>query len=322
MNYLQTFNFEAVSAISEIGQVIQALSHELELHARGIQVDGSALTARVEALGQLLNKVNNEVQDQRSQLDAKRAEMQSTLEQATAAALEYRQVAEAPKAKVDNSREGGEQATNELKRQLEGVLNEVTPLSSHRAQLDKSVEELKSLEGKVLNCDRVTTNMAEEIRRMGLNFEDAENRVHGVEAMAESHKASISQLINRVHNLEHPAVSSTSTGEAGEAKVPATEVRHIAVNLEISSAQVATLMGQMHHWETMPKPDLAKVEALKIQVQLLMTWFEQSEHKIHELREEIRTDPMAVHPKGCGRILMSLVNYKENWSLWRTNSNC
>ena len=24
-------------------------------------------------------------------------------------------------------------------------------------------------------------------------------------------------------------------------------------------------------------------------------------------------DPMAVHPKGCGRILMSLVHYKENW---------
>ena len=139
LNYLQTFNFKAVSAISEIRQVIQALSRELELHARGVQVDGSALTARVEALGQLLNEVNNEVQDQRSRLDSKRAEMQSTLEQATAAALEYRQVAEALKAKVDNSRQGWEQATNELKRQLEGVLNEVTGLSSHRAHLDKSV---------------------------------------------------------------------------------------------------------------------------------------------------------------------------------------
>ena len=31
----------------------------------------------------------------------------------------------------------------------------------------------------MLNCDRVTTNMAEEIRRIGLNFEDAEKRVHG-----------------------------------------------------------------------------------------------------------------------------------------------
>ena len=30
-------------------------------------------TARLEALGQLLNEVNNEVQDQRSQLDSKRA---------------------------------------------------------------------------------------------------------------------------------------------------------------------------------------------------------------------------------------------------------
>ena len=104
LNYLQTFNFEAVSAISEIRQVIQALSRELELHAQRVQVDGSALTARVEALGQLLNEVNNQVQDQRSRLDSKRAEMQSTLEEATAAALEYRQVAEALKAKVDNSR--------------------------------------------------------------------------------------------------------------------------------------------------------------------------------------------------------------------------
>ena len=164
------------------------------------------------------------MQDQTSRLDSKRAEMQSTLEQATAAALEYRQVAEALKAKVDNSRQRLEQATNELKRQLEGVLNEVTGLISHRAQLDKSVEELKGLEGKVWNCDQVTTNMAEEIRRIGLNFEDAEKRVHGVEAMAESHKASLSQLINRVHNLEHPAVSSTSTGEVGKATVPATEV--------------------------------------------------------------------------------------------------
>ena len=172
------------------------------------------------------------MQDQRSRLDSKRAEMQSTLEQATAAALEYRQLAEALKAKVDNSRQGWEQATNELKRQIEGVLNEVTGLSSHRARLDKSVEELKSLEGKVLNCDQVTTNMAEEIRRIGLNFGDAEKRVHGVEAMVESHEASISQLINRVHNLEHPAVSSTSTGEVGEATVPAAEVRRIAANLE------------------------------------------------------------------------------------------
>ena len=137
LNYLQNFNFEAVSAISEIRQVIQALSRELELHARGVQVDGSALTARVEAFGQLFNEVNNEVQDQRGRLDSKRAEMQSTLEQATAAALEYRQVAEALKAKVDNSCQGWEQATNELKQQLEGVLNEVTGLISHWAQLDK-----------------------------------------------------------------------------------------------------------------------------------------------------------------------------------------
>ena len=235
LNYLQNFNFEAVSAISEIRQVIQALSRELELHARGVQVDGSALTARVEALGQLFNEVNNEVQDQRSRLDSKRAEMQSTLEQATAAALKYRQVAEALKAKVDNSRQGWEQATNELKRQLEGVLNEVTGLISHRAQLDNSVQELKSLEGKVLNCDRVTTNVAEEIRRIGLNFGDAKKRVHGVEAMVESH---------------------------------------------------------------MPKPELANVEALELQVRLLMTRSGQSEHEVHALREEIRTRPHGGPPEG------------------------
>ena len=80
--YLQNFNFEEVSAILEISQVIQALSRELELHARRVQVDRSALTARVEALGQLFNEVNNEVQDRRSRLDSRRAEMQSTVEQA------------------------------------------------------------------------------------------------------------------------------------------------------------------------------------------------------------------------------------------------
>ena len=157
------------------------------------------------------------------------------------------QVSEALKAKADNCRQGWGQATNKLKRQLEGVLNEVTGLISHRAQLDKSVEALKSLEGKVLNCDQVTTNMAEKIRQTGLNFGDAEKRVHGIEAMAESHKASISQLINRIHNLEHPALSSTSTGEVGEATVPATEVRRMAADLESTSAEVATLTGRMHH---------------------------------------------------------------------------
>ena len=119
LNYLQASTFEAVSAIAEICQVMQALSLELQLRARGVQVDGSALTARVEALGHLLNEVNNEVQNKRSQLDSKKAEMQSTLNQATAAALEYRQVAEALNAKVDNSRQGWEQTTNELKRRLE-----------------------------------------------------------------------------------------------------------------------------------------------------------------------------------------------------------
>ena len=91
-------------------------------------------------------------------------------------------------------------------------------------------------------------------------------RVNGVEAMVEGHMASLSQLINQVHNLEHPAVSSTSTGEVGKATVPATEVRRIAANLESISAKVATHTGRMHHWETMPKPELAKVEALELQV--------------------------------------------------------
>ena len=58
LNYLQNFNFEAVSSILEIRQAIQALSRELELHARGVQVDGTALTARVEALGPLFNEVD------------------------------------------------------------------------------------------------------------------------------------------------------------------------------------------------------------------------------------------------------------------------
>ena len=95
LNYLQTFNVEAVSAISEIHQVIQALSRGLERHAQGLQVDGSSLMTRVEALGQVLNQLNNEVQDRTPRLDSDRVEMQSTLEQATAAADQFRQVAEA-----------------------------------------------------------------------------------------------------------------------------------------------------------------------------------------------------------------------------------
>ena len=198
---------------------------------------------------------------------------------------------------MDNSRQGWEQATNELKQQIGGVLNELTGLSSHRAQLDKSVEELKRLECKLLNCDRVTTNMAEEIRRMGLKFEDAEKQVHGLEAMAESHKESFLQLVNCVHNLEHPDVPSTSTGQGGEAKVPATQVRRIAANLESTSAQVATLTGRLHHWETMPKPELATVEALELQLRLLMNRLEHSEHEVHALREEIRTRPHGGPPE-------------------------
>ena len=199
-----------------------------------------------------------------------------------------------------------------------------TGLSSHQAQLDKSVEELKSFEGKVLNCDRVTNNMAEEIRRIGLNFEDAEKRVHGVEAMVESHKASFSELINRLHNLEHPAVSSTSTGEVEEAMVSATEVRRIAANLESTSAQVARLTGRIHHWETMPKPELAKVEALELKVRLLMTRLEQSERAVHALREEIRTRPHGDPPKGMrpgshviGEMQRSLVSVENKYQKFK-----
>ena len=60
-------------------------------------------------------------------------------------------------------------------------------------------------------------------------------------------------------------------GDAAEAKVPATDVRRIAANLEITSAKFATLTGKMHHWENMPKPEFAKVEDLELQVRFLMT---------------------------------------------------
>ena len=106
--------------------------------------------------------------------------------------------------------------------------------------------------------------------------------------MAESQKASISQLINLVHNFEHPAVSSTSAGEAGEATVPAAEVRHIGANLESTSGQVVKLTGGMHHWETVPKPEMAKVEALDLRLRWLLTRLEQSEHEVHALREDIQ----------------------------------
>ena len=74
--------------------------------------------------------------------------------------------------------------------------------------------------------------------------------------------------------------------------------RHIAANLESTSAQVAKLTGRRHHWETMPKPEFSKDEALELQVRLLMTWLEQSEHEVHALREEIRTRPHGGPPKG------------------------
>ena len=53
----------------------------------------------------------------------------------------------------------------------------------------------------------------------------------------------------------------------------------------------------MHHWETMPKPESARVVALELQVPLLMTRLEQSEHEVHALREEIRTRPHGGPPE-------------------------
>ena len=84
-----------------------------------------------------------------------------------------------------------------------------------------------------------------------------------MEVMADSHKASFSQMMMT----------------------------------ESTSAQVATLTGQMHHLETMSKPESAKVEALELQVRLLMTWFEQMQHEVHALREEIRTRPHGGPPE-------------------------
>ena len=52
--------------------------------------------------------------------------------------------------------------------------------------------------------------------------------------------------------------------------MPSTEVRRIAAYREISSAPVTTLTGRMHNWEAMPKLELAKVEALELQVVLGM----------------------------------------------------
>ena len=80
--------------------------------------------------------------------------------------------------------------------------------------------------------------------------------------------------------------------------MPATEVRGIGASLEGTSAQDATLEGGMHHWTTMLKPEMAKVEALEIQVRLLMTQLEKSEHEVQSLREEIRTGPHGGPPEG------------------------
>ena len=48
----------------------------------------------------------------------------------------------------------------------------------------------------------------------------------------------------------------------------------------------------------MPKPELAKVEALKLQVRLSMTRLEQSEHEVHALRKKIRSRPHGGRAEG------------------------
>ena len=61
---------------------------------------------------------------------------------------------------------------------------------------------------------------------------------------------------------------------------------------------MSTLTGEMHHCETMPKAKFANIEALELQVRLLMTRLEQSEHDVHALREEIWTRPHGGPPEG------------------------
>ena len=75
--------------------------------------------------------------------------------------------------KLGNRPQRCEQATKGVKRQQEEAFNELTRLSSHQAKVEKSVQESKSLEGKVLKCELVTTNMADEIRAIGVQFEGA-----------------------------------------------------------------------------------------------------------------------------------------------------
>ena len=168
----------------------------------------------------------------------------------------------------------------------------------------------------MLNCDKVTTNMAEEIQRIGLNFEGAKKRVHGVEAMPEAQKASPSQLINQVYNLKHPAVSLTSRGDAGEAKVVAREVRRIAAHLESTNAHMAALTGRMHGWQTVPKPELAKAKAMELQVRWLMTRLDQSEHEVHALRKEIRTRRHGSPPEGMWPHSHVIGKLQEKFQSW------
>ena len=102
--------------------------------------------------------------------------------------------------------------------------------------------------------------------------------------------------------------------------MPAAQVRHIAANLESTSAQVATLTGPLHHWETMPKPEWGKVEALELQVPLLMTRLEPSEHEVHALREELRTRYHGGRPEGMrpdshviGQLQRKLASFEKKY---------
>ena len=139
--------------------------------------------------------------------------------------------------------------------------------------------------------------MADDIRHRGHNFDSAEKRVHGVEAPARSHEASITQHVNRLHNLEHPIVLSLYTGEVGEAKVPATEVIRITNKPKSTSAKVATLTGGMHHWESMSKQELAKVEARSYKCNGSLPYWNKVCMDYMRSGRKSGLDPMAVHPK-------------------------
>ena len=53
--------------------------------------------------------------------------------------------------------------------------------------------------------------------------------------------------------LVRPSSCIVKRGNPSSRRYLPTYLRRMAANLESTSAQVATLTGPMHHWETMPK---------------------------------------------------------------------